>query len=168
VTFAYKDVLEDHVPLDQLDTFLSSSSFKENLNVVRSALVSSNIFVITSTIKSQSITVKTQGEDSPSGGIEVPVIQNIASGKLSVDVTRANQGEITFSGSKPVVFGFKAVQVFTDENARYRIFKPVRSGSVELEGVAEIKYEDMAFLDLGAVEVIEEERTAAQGMGSSR
>ncbi|MFL6464829.1 MAG: hypothetical protein ACJ73N_10525 [Bryobacteraceae bacterium] len=94
VTFEYKDVLEDHIELDELDGFLSASTFKQNLNMVRSAFVASNVFILTSAIKSKSITVKTQGEGGVSGNIEVPVIQNIASGKLVWILVRQVKGKL--------------------------------------------------------------------------
>ena len=172
VTFEYKDVLEDHIVLDELDQLLSASTFKQNLNMVRSALIESNVFILTSAIKSKSITVKTQGEGGVSGNIEVPVIQNIASGKLSVDFNQASQGQVTFTGTTPVVFGFKAVQVFTDENAKYTIFKPTSSGAVVIRKAADITDEDLALLSSNSQEVFldiqEAQQPAAREAGAAR
>lgn len=148
VTFAYQNVLEDHVALDRLDQYLSTATVKPDENVVRQALTNDNAFVLTSTIKSKQITVTAQADNDIKGKVNAPVVQQVASGNLSVGVSRANQGQVTFTGNVPVIFGFKAVQIFTDQNAKFTVFKPVADGSVVLRRLAQVTDQDLSILDL--------------------
>lgn len=149
LTFAYQNVLEDNILLDKLDQYLSSSKFKSNMNMVHEQLTESNVFVIVSTIKSKSVTVQAQAGNDNSGQIDVPLINGIASGSLKVDVSRATEGTVTFTGTAaPVVFGFKAVQIFTNENADYTILKPVQPGGLTLKGAKPPTDDDTNLLDL--------------------
>lgn len=172
VTFAYKDVLEDHITLDQLDQFLSSASFKENQNTIRSELSRNNVFVLVSTIKSKTISVQAQGDNNVSGQVEVPVIQGIAGGSLNVDVSRSAQGIVTFTGRIPVVFGFKAVQIFTDGQAKYTVIKPAQDGTFQLKGAQPLTDAHAAVLSLNGegifFELSDEDQPAApQGKSAS-
>jgi hypothetical protein len=146
VTFAYLDVLEDHIALDQLDQYLSTADIKPGQNTVRDAFIHDNIFVLTSTIKSQKITVTAQGDTGVSAKVDVPVIQNIASGKLGLDVSKSAQGQITFSGNKPVIFGFKAAEIFADDNATFTVVSPAKPGDQALRAAGMIV---PTLLDLG-------------------
>ena len=148
VTFAYQNVLEDHITLDQLDQYLSSSAFKLNQNMVRAELIQNNVFVLVSTIKSATIAVTAQAANGESGDLNVPVIQGIAGGSLKVNLSQAAQGQVTFSGPNPVVFGFKAVQIFADKNANYTVMKPLADGSVAIKGIAPLTDKDASVLSL--------------------
>ena len=168
VTFAYLDVLEDHILLDQLDQYLSSSAFKQNQNTIQAELKQNNIFVLVSTIKSNRISINAQGDNGLSGEVSVPVVQGIASGNLGVDVSRAAQGQVTFTGPNPVVFGFKAVQVFADANAKYTLLKPAADGTFAVKGAASLTDQDAAVLSLNGAGIFfdlsdQERPMAAQG-----
>src|SRR5690242_4658676 len=80
--------------------------------------------------------------------VNVPVIQNVASGKVNVDLSKAAEGQISFSGPNPVIFGFKAVQVMADQEAHYQLLKPAEDGAIALRKAGSLTDKDVALLDL--------------------
>jgi len=170
VTFAYQDVLEDHITLDQLDQYLSSSTLRPNQNMVRAQFSQNNVFVLVSAIKSKSISVNAQADNDVSGQVSVPVIQGIAGGSLKVDLSRAAQGQVTFTGANPVVFGFKAVQLFADANANYTVLKPAPDGTYVTRGAESLTDKDASILSLNGAGIffnVADERTATAAQGKA-
>jgi hypothetical protein len=163
VTFAYQDVLEDHIALDQLDQFLSAAALKVNQNTIREAFIEDKIFVLTSTIKSDKITVTAEGEAGVNAKVEVPVIQSIASGKLGVDSSKAAQGQITFSGAQPVIFGFQAAQIFADDQAKFTVVKPSDPGKLALRKVGKIEPTLLSLEGEGVFFTLDDGQTASAG-----
>jgi len=133
VTFAYEDVLEDHIALDQLDLFLTSATLKAGKSV-SDAFNNDNIFVLISTIKSQKITVTAQGDNNVSASVDVPVIQGVASGNLKVDLSHAAQSKVTFEGNTPIIFGFQAAEIFT-RDGQFSTVNPSDPGKMALRDI---------------------------------
>lgn len=138
MTFKFEDVLEDHVDVDRLDQYLSTCNFRTDGAAVTNALIDDAVFIITSTLKSTKFTVNAKNESGTKAGLEVPVVSGIASGKLSVDTSKATEGTVTFEGQTPVIFGFQAVQVFMDNVAGKPIFTtldPLKPGAAAARGI---------------------------------
>lgn len=142
ITFKYEDVLEDHVEVDRLDQFLTTCSFSPAGSAVIDALIDDTVFVITSTLKSRKLTVSAKGDSGTSAGLDVPVISSAASGALKVDVTKAAEGVVTYeSATTPVVFGFQAIQIFTDMRDGqpvYTTLDPLKPGSAAARAAGRI------------------------------
>lgn len=133
MTFTYENVLEDNVPVDKLDQFLSTCSFRLDGTAVVDALIDDAVFVITSTLKTTKFTINAKGDGGVKIGLDVPVLSGAISGSLKVDLTKALEGTVSYEGKTPVVFGFQAIQVFTDmRNGRpvYSALDPLNPGSV--------------------------------------
>jgi hypothetical protein len=162
VTFKYENVLEDHIALDQLDQFLSTASIKGGQTTVTDALINDNVFVITSAIKSKSITVAAKADNGVSVSVDVPTIQGVASGNLKVDVSGATQGQVTYSGDTPVVFGFQAAQLFFDNNGQFTLIQPLDAGAAALKAVTGHIRPTLLTLDEGAFFRLDETAAAVR------
>jgi hypothetical protein len=152
VTFKFEHVLEDHIDVDRLDQYLSTCSFRTDGHTVVDALIDDAVYVITSTLKTDKFTVNAKGDSGTKVGLDVPVINQIASGSLKVDTTHANEGIVSYEGRTPVVFGFQAVQIFADEvhgRPAFTIVNPVEAGSVAAREVRR-REPTMLTLDQGA------------------
>jgi hypothetical protein len=140
--FKYENVLEDHVTVDRLDQFLTTCSFRPDGTAVIDALIDDTVFVITSTLKSKKFTVNAKGDSGTSVGLDVPAINGLVSGSLKVDVTKATEGTVTFeSATVPVVFGFQAIQIFTDESDGHPIYTaldPLKPGSAAAKAAGRV------------------------------
>lgn len=140
VVFKFGNVLEDHIDIDRLDQFLSSASIRPNQNAVTSALIDDEVYVITSTIKTNSFTVTAMGESNVSVGLDVPVMQQAASGSLKVNVDKATEGTITYEGTIPIVFGFQAVKlIYDDQTQTYTTVDPLDAGKMAAKDVGKIE-----------------------------
>jgi hypothetical protein len=139
VTFKYEDVTEDHIALDRLDQFLSTAEARRDSRAVLDGLIDDKVFVITSTIKSRKLTVTAKTDGTTSAGIEVPVVQQVASGTLDVKVTRAAEGVVNYEGKTPLVFGFQAVQLFFNEAGQYASWDPLDAGAAAARAVGRVK-----------------------------
>ena len=162
LTFKYEGVLEDHVAVDRLDQFLTTCSFRPDGTTVIDALIDDAVFVITSTLKSKKFTVNAKGDSGTTVGLDVPVLNGAASGSVKVDLAKATEGTVTFeSTTAPVVFGFQAIQIFTDELDGRPIFTaldPLKPGSAAARAAGRI--EDLTtklVLDQGAFFRVREE-----------
>lgn len=68
-------------------------------------------FVITEVLESTSISV-TAKDDSKSGiKVDMPAIQNVVGAAVTIDMKAGSGSDLTFSGTEPVTFGFKAFQI---------------------------------------------------------
>jgi hypothetical protein len=112
IQFEFKDVLYDSVVPLSVGQYLRDVDIDVGNPVLdRYVLGKGQLFLITETLKSKSITVKAEKSGGGSLVLEVPVIQEVARGKLNVDISHASSGIVTYSGNKPLTFGFKCFRV---------------------------------------------------------
>lgn len=152
LTFAFGDVLEDHVDVDRLDQFLTTCSFRSDMTAVTSALIDDEVYVVTSTIKTHKFTINAKGDGGVKVGLDVPVISGVAGGSLKVDVTKATEGTVVYEGTKPVVFGFQAVRLFFDDvggRPSFTAMDPLQAGAAAARAAGTIK-PTLLTLDEGA------------------
>ncbi len=162
--FKFENVLEDHIDLDRLDQYLSMSSIKPDQKAVTSALIDDEVYVITSTIKTGAFAIQAKGDGNTSVGLDVPVIQQAASGSLKVDIAKAAEGTVTYEGKTPVVFGFQAVQLIYDEKDQsYTTVNPLDAGKMAAKAVGEVRPNYLT-LDQGAFFRINDRAKAAGAM----
>jgi hypothetical protein len=118
VQFSFEDVTMDSVEPAAVGQFLRSAEIDvENPVLKRYVLGKGQLFVIMEALKSKKLTVTSEASSSGGVAVDVPVIQAAASGKLEVDVSKAASGQVTYTGTKPLVFGFKCMRVALIEGA---------------------------------------------------
>lgn len=112
IQFEFKDVLIDSVAPLSVGQYLRQAVIDVGNPVLdRYVMGKGELFLITEVLKSRSITVRAERSQGGTAAIEVPVVQQIASGKLDVDVSQASTGVVTYSGEKALAFGFKCFRV---------------------------------------------------------
>ena len=129
VVFSYGDVTEDSIQVIDLDKYLSKSDVDPTSKHVAQLLEADEIFVITSVIKSKSITVEGKKKDNTDVKVDVPVIKEIVGGNIGVTTNSNSDSKVTYTGTIPLGFGFKAVRLFYD-NGEYQRFDPAADGSI--------------------------------------
>ena len=152
MTFKFENVLEDHIDIDRLDQYLSTCSFRTDGTAVTNALIDDAVFVVTSTLKTNKFTVNAKSDSGTKVGLEVPVISGAASGSLKVETARATEGTVSYEGKNPVVFGFQAVQIFTDERGGRPVFSamdPLKAGAAAARAAGKVQ-PTLLQLDQGA------------------
>ncbi len=147
--FKFEEVLEDHVEINLLDRFLTTASIRPEQRAVTDALIDDKVYIVNSTLKTTKMSVEAEGEGGAKIDLDVPVIQQAASGKLKVDISKATEGAVTYEGATPVVFGFQAVRLFYDDKTRaYTAVDPLDAGKMAARNVGEIEPEKLT-LDEG-------------------
>jgi hypothetical protein len=134
VQFEFGGTLENNAQVALIDAFLASASVNHYARAVADMLNADRVFVVTSTLKANALTVSAKdGQDHPLG-IQVPVLQNAVGGNMKVAAATADASVVTYQGAVPLAFGFQAVQLIFD-NGRYRTMKMVEAGKVVAEAV---------------------------------
>lgn len=127
ITFAFHDILEDKIDLIDLDQYLGDADINPFSYYGTQLLDAGRVYVTTATIKSRKFTVEAKKSDGTTLDLSIPVIQNIVGGNVKVSGQTEVSSKLTYEGSTPLVFGFKAVQLFYDQG-EYTTLEPVESG----------------------------------------
>ncbi len=118
VEFSYADVLNDAVlPLEVGNYLRAADVDAGNLVLKQYVMGQGKLYLITKTAKSAKLTVSYERSDGVAASLDVPVLQSVAGGSLSIDASQASQGRITFSGPQRLVFAFQAFQVGVENGA---------------------------------------------------
>jgi hypothetical protein len=122
ISFEFADVFEDKVEVAALDRYLAASDIDPLSKTAAQILERDEMYVVTSTLKSDKILVHSQRKRGGSVEIDVPVLQGAVGAKVRVSATSGATQMLTYIGAKPLVFGFQAVQMFYDFGT-YRVIK---------------------------------------------
>jgi len=113
--FSYKDVLMNEINLIRLDEYIQQTKLSPHAATMREHLEKGNLFVITSTIKSNSFSTEVIGKNNASIEVDIPNIAGIVGGNVRVGRNRESSNEIVYSGEENLVFGFKAMRILCDD-----------------------------------------------------
>jgi hypothetical protein len=75
------------------------------------------LFVVLATLKSSKLLVDAHGAGGGEFELSVPVIQGVAGGNVTVSAQTERASRISYEGQNPLVFAFKAMQLFADDGA---------------------------------------------------
>ena len=121
--FEFQNVLQDQIDILELDQYLGDADINPASVFVNKLLDADKLFVVTATIKSSKFGFEAMTSTNSGLKLDVPVIQQIVGGNVSVGAESATTSKLTYEGKVPLVFGFQAVQLFF-ENGRYTALKP--------------------------------------------
>lgn len=135
VQFEFGSTLESSAEIAQIDMFLASAAINPFARAVAEMLADDVVYVVTSTLKSSTISVAARDAQNRALGLDVPVIQNAVGANMTVTALTADASVVTYQGAVPLVFGFQAVRLVFD-GGRYRTMKLVEAGSIVAEAAA--------------------------------
>jgi hypothetical protein len=116
IQFEFKDVVFDSVAPLSVGQYLRGAVIDVGNPVLdRYVMGKGELYLITEVLKSASITVKAERSKEGGVAVEIPVIEQVASGKIGIDVSQAASGVVTYTGTKPLAFGFKCFRVGLDD-----------------------------------------------------
>lgn len=133
ITFSYEAVVEESVDLTKLDAFLNKLVLRQDLYTINKLLEADAVYVFTRLLKTKKLGVEASAKSNAELSLDVPVIQQMAGGKLHVSGDKDNAGKIYYEGEVAVAFGFQAVRVLY-EDGHFRL-NPVKPGSVGARAV---------------------------------
>jgi hypothetical protein len=136
VTFKYAGVKEDSIDVHLLEQFVTTGEINRNLpSGTVDKLIDDEVYVITSTLKTNKIIVSAQGEAGASVQLDAPVIQQAVGGNVKVGTEGAITSTVAFEGAIPIPFAFQAVQLQFDDSGEFLTTEQLVAGDAAARGV---------------------------------
>lgn len=134
VTFLFENVTSTLVDAIPVGRYLRDGDLDQSNPVSAPYLTGSGrLLVIVDALKSNKISVQFESSSGVAASLDVPVISNAVSGKLSVDASRAAQGVLTFTGEEMLTFGFKCFQIAIDNGELRMVSVPAGGAYLSVE-----------------------------------
>jgi hypothetical protein len=112
VEFSYTDVTNDSaVPLEVGNYLRSAAVDAGNLILEQYVLGNGELFLITKIAKSKKFSIKFEKSNGVDAKVDVPAIQQIAGGKITVGASGDSKSTLSFEGATPLRFAFQCFQV---------------------------------------------------------
>ena len=146
ITFEFRDVLDDHVQVAQLDRYLSHADIKSGSPYGAKLLDANALTIITDTLKSRSLIVQAKDAGGEEVKINVPAIQSVIGGNIQVAGEQSMSHKLTYQGTHPLVFGFRARRLFYDRG-RYTAIAPIPPPIV-IKGLRELPQDGTAIVTM--------------------
>jgi hypothetical protein len=121
--FEFQSVLQDQIDIVELDQYLGDADINPASVFVSKLLDADKLYVVTATIKSSKFGFEAKTSSGAEVKVNVPVIQQVVGGNVTVGGDSATTSKLTYEGKIPLIFGFQAVQLFFD-NGKYTALKP--------------------------------------------
>jgi len=116
VQFEFRDVHLDTVAPLTVGQYLRTAEVDaENLVLQRYVLGKGQLFLITETLKSKSITVRAEDSQGTDVGLDVPAVKELLGAEAKIGIERGAAGGLTYSGDRELVFGFKCFRVGVED-----------------------------------------------------
>ena len=144
IAFQYDNVLEDSIDSVNLDNFLIAADINPYSIYVSELLESNQIHVITSTLKSKRLTIFPKNSKATKLELNVSKLQGFLGSNINVFTDSQSSSALTFEGKTPLVFGFRATQLFYNKGS-YITQKSIKN-KVVMKGIQK-KVGDNQLLD---------------------
>lgn len=128
VTFEFRDVTEDSVEVVALDKYLADAHVNRMSACAGALLDADRLYATTAVIRSRSLAIEARDERGASVSLEVPALQEVAGGRVTVSQSGGGSSAVVYTGAAPLAFGFRAVRLFYDDG-RYSAFEPLEAGA---------------------------------------
>lgn len=110
--FVFEDVLLDSArPIDVGNYLRNADIDVGNPLLEKFVLGNGELYVITTTAKTRKLTVSYEQEGGAAADVDVPVIQQLIGGTVSIESHGAGNSIVSYQGPTNVVFGFKCLRV---------------------------------------------------------
>ena len=116
IEFLFAGVLKDRAtPLD-VGNYLRDGSVDSGNKILSEYVIGNGqLYLVLETIKSNKITVKYEREQGIEAKVDIPVIEGLVGGNVSVTAESEARNVVTYQGSIPLTFGFKCYEVGVEE-----------------------------------------------------
>jgi len=125
VNYTYTDVHADTVDIVKLDGWLDQADLGHAPARVSDLLVAEKVYVVVSALKASGMTVSLLDSANRSVDLDVPTIQNIVGGGITVDATSGRSNTVTFHGTQNLTVAVKAAQLKVDQRGFWVSERPV-------------------------------------------
>lgn len=130
VEYGYANVNADSVDLADLDRWLVGADFDPRARTTSELLAAEEMYVVVATLKASAVTVQLLDANQKSIELDVPAVQGLVGGQLTVSASTSRSSRLTFHGSTALVVAAKAVRIQLDERGFYLDRRPRQDGEV--------------------------------------
>jgi hypothetical protein len=131
VEYHYTDVTADVVNLARLDAWLSDADLVPRVGrVVADLLVAERLYIAVASLKAAGVASKMRDEKGMDLKVDVPTVQQLVGGDVTVSGSSTRTNELTFHGSAPLAIGAKIGQLKVDERGFWVNEQPVSDGEI--------------------------------------
>jgi hypothetical protein len=134
VEYAYTDVTADVVNLASLDRWLSGADLLPGGPRAADLLVAERLYLAVSSLKAAAVTSRFRDEKGMDLQVDVPAVQQLVGGSVTVSGSSVRTNVLTFRGSVPLTIAAKVAQLKADERGFWVNEEPVSAG--EIRGVS--------------------------------
>jgi hypothetical protein len=135
LTFEFGDVTVSTVSIILLDKFLNTSDIDPTAKQIQDLMIQGNASVTTAVARTKKYIVTAQDDHGVDISANVPVIQNVAGGKLGISTAGSNNTKVVYEGSTPLTFGVQAIHLGFDESGRITGFSQIPAGEGAVRGL---------------------------------
>lgn len=136
VTFAYDGLSSETLNAVLLQNLLNT--VKAPAGGLLRDWLDDHLYVITSVLRAKKISVTAHDQSGVEVGLDVPVIEGAASGKIGFNFSGTNDSTVTFDGETPVPVAVRLFQVEKTKvgGERMLTLKTVKEGAVTVKAIA--------------------------------
>ena len=116
VQFSFANVELESIPLLELGAALKDATVDIRNPVIEPYLSKGSIYLIASSIKSDTIEVDYQDNSGVGVKVDVPVLKEVVGGNVEVKSSNSSKSSVSFKGNAHLVFGFTAFEIGLDED----------------------------------------------------
>jgi len=135
LTFEFGDVTVSTVSIILLDKYLNTSDIDPTAKQIQDLMIQGNACVTTAVARTKKYIVSAQDDHGVDMSANVPVIQNVAGGKLGISTAGSNNSKVVYEGSTPLTFGVQAVHLGFDDSGRITGFSQIAAGEAAVRGL---------------------------------
>lgn len=130
VEYAYTGVTADRVDVVTLDRWLAGCDLDPAQRNVAELLVAQQLFVVVAVLKARGLKVTLLDESEHDIAVDLPAVQQMVKGKLTVSGTAHSKGTLTFEGTTALTIAAKAAQLSVDDNGLWVSERPLAKGEI--------------------------------------
>jgi hypothetical protein len=114
VEYEYTGVTSDAVFDSQLDAWLAEADYAPGAGRSADLLAAEQLYLVVGTLKATGLTVTSKDEHGGALDLQVPTVQELVGGGLTVSTNAGRSSSLTFGGDRPLVIAVKAAQLQLD------------------------------------------------------
>jgi hypothetical protein len=130
IEYSYTDVTTDIVNLARLDAWLSGADLAPGAGRVADLLMAERLYLVVASLKAAGCTSKMRDAKGVDLKLDVPTVQQLVGGGITVSGSSTQANAITFRGSVPLTIAAKVAQLKVDERGFWINEEPVSDGEI--------------------------------------
>jgi hypothetical protein len=134
LTFEFREVTESRVELAALDRCLAAARLDRRAAQAAALLDAGDLYVTTAVVRCRALTVDAHDSGGASLSVDLPALERLAGGHLSVAHDAEDEAAVTYAGATPLAFGFRAVRPLC-EGWRFTGFEALDPGEAGLRRI---------------------------------